>query len=60
MKLKKLSQLSNIKNIVSKPKQVQSKIQKGKKIKKTTARKPREIDLYSPEYLAKKHGIKLK
>ena len=30
-----------------------------KKIKKTSARKPREIDLYSPEYLAKKHGIKL-
>tara|TARA_B100001121_G_C18682847_1_gene619416 strand:- start:2021 stop:2539 length:519 start_codon:yes stop_codon:yes gene_type:complete len=34
-------------------------IQKTKKTKKTFARKPREINLYSPEYLAKKHGIKL-
>ena len=29
-----------------------------KKSKKTCSKKPREIDLYSPEYLAKKHGIK--
>ena len=29
------------------------------KSKKRTVRKSREIDLYSPEYLAKKHGIKL-
>ena len=43
----------------SKPRQVQKKIQKSKKPKKNVIRKPREIDLYSPEYLAKKHGIKL-
>ena len=46
------------------------KIKKNKKItkisetkiskpKKKIAKKKREIDLYSPEYLAKKHGIKL-
>ena len=29
------------------------------KIKKKRAKKTREIDLYSPEYLAKKHGIHL-
>ena len=56
---KKTKQVSNIKNIASKPKQVQPKIQKVKKVKKTSTRKTREIDLYSPEYLAKKHGIKL-
>ena len=32
---------------------------KPKKNIKTKIRKPREINLYSPEYLAKKHGIKL-
>jgi len=32
---------------------------KTKKIKKRVARKPREMNLYSPEYLAKKHGIKI-
>ena len=46
-------------NIVSKPHQIQSKIQKTKKVKKSVTRKPREINLYSPEYLQKKHGIKL-
>tara|TARA_Y100000817_G_scaffold75603_1_gene58173 strand:+ start:43 stop:567 length:525 start_codon:yes stop_codon:yes gene_type:complete len=51
--------ISNIKNIASKPKQVQTKIQKIQKVKKSSIRKPREINLYSPEYLAKKHGIKL-
>ena len=51
--------ISNIKNIASEPKQVQPKRQKVKKVKKTSVRKRREIDLYSPEYLAKKHGIKL-
>ena len=48
--------ISNIKKIASEPKQVQPKRQKAKK---NASRKPREIDLYSPEYLAKKHGIKL-
>ena len=51
--------ISNIKKIASEPKQVQPKRQKAKKVKKTSVRKRREIDLYSPEYLAKKHGIKL-
>ncbi len=55
----KTEPVRNIKNKLSKPKRVQPKIQKQKEAKKTTARKPREIDLYSPEYLAKKHGIKL-
>ena len=57
--IKKTKPINITKKIASKPKQVQSNIQKVKKIKKTSARKPREIDLYSPEYLAKKHGIKL-
>ena len=57
--IKKTKQVSNIKKIASKPKQVQPKIQKAKKVKKTSVRKSREINLYSPEYLAKKHGIKL-
>ena len=29
------------------------------KLKKKTSKRKREIDLYSPEYLAKKHGINL-
>ena len=57
--IKKTKQISNIKKIDLKPKQVQPKVQKAKKAKKTSAKKTREIDLYSPEYLAKKHGIKL-
>ena len=57
--IKKTEQVNKFKKIDSKPKQVQPKVQKAKKVKKTSARKPREIDLYSPEYLAKKHGIKL-
>ena len=44
---------------VSKPKEIQPKTQKPKKTKRKSVRKPREINLYSPEYLAKKHGIKL-
>ena len=57
--IKKTEPISNFKKIDSKPRKVQPKIQKGKKVKKVSVRKPREIDLYSPEYLAKKHGIKL-
>ena len=52
--------ISNIKKkIASQPNQAQPKKQKAKKVKKTSVRKSREIDLYSPEYLAKKHGINL-
>ena len=57
--IKKTEQVSKFKKIDSKPKQVQPKVQKAKKVKKTSVRKPREIGLYSPEYLAKKHGINL-
>ena len=55
-KITKDEKISKIKKIATEPKQVQPKIQKAKKV---PARKPREINLYSPEYLAKKHGIKL-
>jgi hypothetical protein len=47
------------KKVASRPQPVQQKIQKPKKVKKTTPKKPREISLYSPEYLAKKHGIQI-
>ena len=58
-KVKQVESFSQNKLKISKPRQVQQKIQKTKKVKKTSFRKPREINLYSPEYLAKKHGIKL-
>ena len=35
-------------------------VKKTAKSKKKVAKKTREINLYSPEYLAKKHGIKIK
>ena len=57
--INKSEPIKNTKKIAPKPKQAQPKIQKAKKAKKTSVRKSREIDLYSPEYLAKKHGIKL-
>ena len=50
-----IQRVTGLKNNISKPKPVQ---QKTKKIKKIIS-KPREISLYSPEYLAKKHGIKI-
>ena len=50
--------ISQPQKIVSKPQPVQQKIQKPKKVK-NTPKKSREISLYSPEYLAKKHGIRL-
>ena len=58
-KLQNLKQPLNQKKVASKPKPIQQKIQKPKKVKKTTTKKPREISLYSPEYLAKKHGIQI-
>ena len=57
--IKKTEQVSKFKKIDSKTNKVQPKRLKTKKVKKTSVRKPREIDLYSPEYLAKKHGINL-
>ena len=54
--IKKRQSVSRSKQDVTKPKPIQQKI---KKVKKSVSKKPREISLYSPEYLAKKHGIKL-
>ena len=51
--------ISRLQKVVSKPQPIQQKIQKPKKVKKIAPKKSREISLYSPEYLAKKHGIKL-
>ena len=51
--------ISRLQKVVSKPQTTQQKIQKPKKVKKITPKKTREINLYSPEYLAKKHGIKI-
>ena len=58
--IKNKESFGSVKKIIPKPKQSQTKAQEPKKIKKKPIRKPREIDLYSPEYLAKKHGIKLR
>ena len=57
--VEKTQSIARPKKVISKPKPVEQKIQKSKKVKKTVSRKPREINLYSPEYLAKKHGIKI-
>ena len=53
------------KEVISKPaiKQIITKRvspKKPKSIKRKVPKKTREINLYSPEYLAKKHGIKIK
>ena len=57
--VKNTQTVSRPQKIVSKPQPVQQKIEKPKKVKRTAPKKPREISLYSPEYLAKKHGIKI-
>ena len=56
---KQTQSITNPKKITEKPRKIQPKAQKTKKAKKSNVRKSREINLYSPEYLAKKHGIKL-
>ena len=56
---KKIQAVSRSQKIASKPQPNKQKIQKLKKSKKSSPKKPREISLYSPEYLAKKHGIKI-
>ena len=56
---KKIQSVSSPKKIVSKPQSVEQKTQKPQKAKKKATKKSREISLYSPEYLAKKHGIKI-
>ena len=57
--IKKTPTISKTKKIVSKSLPVKPRIQKPKKTQKNIVKKPREISLYSPEYLAKKHGIKI-
>ena len=57
--IKKTQSTSHPQKVASRPKPSQQNTQKPRKIKKTAPRKPREISLYSPEYLAKKHGIKI-
>ena len=57
--VKKTQSIARPKQVVSRPRPIQQKIQKPKKVKKTAPKKTREISLYSPEYLAKKHGIKI-
>ncbi len=56
---KKKQPFSVSQEVVSKPKNIKQKSLKTKKTKKSSINKPREISLYSPEYLAKKHGIKI-
>lgn len=51
--------ISRQQKVISKSQPVKQKIQKPKKVKRIAPKKPREISLYSPEYLAKKHGIKI-
>ena len=57
--VKKTQSMPHTKKVVSKPQPIKQKIEKPKKVKRTAPKKPREISLYSPEYLAKKHGIKI-
>ena len=55
----KTPSISRVQKVVFKSPLVKQKIQKSKKSKKSYSKKSREISLYSPEYLAKKHGIKI-
>ena len=57
--VKKTQSITRVKKVALKPQPIKQKIEKPKKVKRTTPKKPREISLYSPEYLAKKHGIKI-
>ena len=58
-KIKETSTLSVYQKKALKPNKVQKKTQNPKKIRKLSTRKSKEINLYSPEYLEKKHGITL-
>jgi predicted Zn finger-like uncharacterized protein len=57
--IKKTQSVSTTKKTISKTRQIQQNKHNPKKAKKSSIRKTREINLYSPEYLAKKHGIRL-
>ncbi len=52
--IKETQSFTKVQKKIVKQNQIQRKVGKIKK-----SRKPREINLYSPEYLAKKHGITL-
>ena len=56
---KKTRSTPSSQKLITKVKSAPQKIQKTKKTKKSFVKKTREISLYSPEYLAKKHGIKI-
>ena len=56
---KEVQSISKSKIVSSKIKKTYQTTQRLKKVKKVAVKKPREISLYSPEYLAKKHGIKI-
>ena len=58
-KTKQTQSVANVQKIVTKSQNIPKKTFKPKKTKKSSVKKSREINLYSPEYLAKKHGIKL-
>ena len=58
-RIKKAQSVSSSQKVSSTTKPTPKKTQKPKKAKKKVVKKPREISLYSPEYLAKKHGIKI-
>ena len=57
--VEKTQSIARPKKVVSKTQPIKQKIEKSKKVKRTAPKKTREISLYSPEYLAKKHGIKI-
>ena len=57
--VEKTQSIARPKKVVPRSQPIQQKIKKPKKVKKTAPKKSREISLYSPEYLAKKHGIKI-
>ena len=57
--IKQTKSVPRAQKVISTPQKIKQKTPKSKKTKRSSIRKPREIDLYSPEYLAKKHGIKL-
>ena len=59
VEVEKTQSIPRPKDVVSRPRPVQQEIQKPKKVRKTAPKKSREISLYSPEYLAKKHGINI-
>ena len=58
-KTKKIQPINQVQKFDQKTESIKPSIRKTKKPKKSSPKKSREISLYSPEYLAKKHGIKL-